>query len=157
MSLGIFEVGAQEPKLFGLECLIRGPGGTNGARPAVLFEYVRRKHAEAATDRACVAAALAEDGLECRLSLPVRHPLEVLMKDVGIERLAAGVSIAWLRDGAGWPITAVDATGRDLSRELFAVHGQALVTRRELVPIMMTTDAGIAASDCLFYAVEETV
>jgi EAL domain-containing protein (putative c-di-GMP-specific phosphodiesterase class I) len=58
----IFEVGAHEPQLFGLECLIRGPGGTNGARPAVLFEYVRRKRAEAVTDRACAAAALKEAG-----------------------------------------------------------------------------------------------
>jgi EAL domain-containing protein (putative c-di-GMP-specific phosphodiesterase class I) len=70
----IFEVGAREPQLFGLECLIRGPAGTNGARPAVLFEYVRRKRAEAVTDRACVAAALAEAGklkVVPRLSLNV--------------------------------------------------------------------------------------
>jgi EAL domain-containing protein (putative c-di-GMP-specific phosphodiesterase class I) len=53
----IFEVEAT-PRLFGLECLIRGPRGTNGERPAVLFDYVRRKRAEAATDRACVAAIL---------------------------------------------------------------------------------------------------
>jgi heterodisulfide reductase subunit B len=39
-----------------------------------------------------VSAALAEDGLECRLTLPVRHPLEVLMHDVGVERLAAAQS-----------------------------------------------------------------
>jgi EAL domain-containing protein (putative c-di-GMP-specific phosphodiesterase class I) len=51
----IFEV-EDGPRLFGLECLIRGPQGTNAERPAVLFEYVRRKRAEAVTDRACVAA-----------------------------------------------------------------------------------------------------
>jgi EAL domain-containing protein (putative c-di-GMP-specific phosphodiesterase class I) len=56
----IFEVGAENPVLFGLECLIRGPAGTNAERPAVLFEYVRRKRAEASTDRACVASALRE-------------------------------------------------------------------------------------------------
>jgi EAL domain-containing protein (putative c-di-GMP-specific phosphodiesterase class I) len=56
----IFEVGGRDPTLFGLECLTRGPQGTNAARPAVLFEYVRRKRAEAVTDRACVATALRE-------------------------------------------------------------------------------------------------
>jgi heterodisulfide reductase subunit B len=34
-----------------------------------------------------VASALAEDDLECDLDLPVRHPLEVLINDVGIDRL----------------------------------------------------------------------
>lgn len=58
----IFDMGAESPRLFGLECLIRGPRGTNAQRPAVLFEYVRRKRAEAATDRACVATALKEAG-----------------------------------------------------------------------------------------------
>lgn len=55
----IFEVGSRTPHLFALECLIRGPRGTNAERPNVLFEYVRRKRAEAAVDRACVATALA--------------------------------------------------------------------------------------------------
>jgi EAL domain-containing protein (putative c-di-GMP-specific phosphodiesterase class I) len=58
----IFEVGAPKPRLFALECLIRGPRGTNVERPHVLFEYVRRKQAESAADRACVATALAEAG-----------------------------------------------------------------------------------------------
>jgi len=34
-----------------------------------------------------VASALAEDDLECDLDLPIRHPLEVLINDVGIDRL----------------------------------------------------------------------
>jgi EAL domain-containing protein (putative c-di-GMP-specific phosphodiesterase class I) len=56
----IFEVGSAQLTLHGLECLIRGPRGTNAERPGVLFEYVRRKRAEAAIDRACIAAALIE-------------------------------------------------------------------------------------------------
>jgi EAL domain-containing protein (putative c-di-GMP-specific phosphodiesterase class I) len=58
----MFEVCATSPRLFALECLIRGPRGTNAERPIVLFEYVRRKRAEAAVDRACVATALADAG-----------------------------------------------------------------------------------------------
>ena len=56
----IFEVGSGQLTLHGLECLIRGPRGTNAERPGVLFEYIRRKRAESAIDRACIAAALAE-------------------------------------------------------------------------------------------------
>jgi EAL domain-containing protein (putative c-di-GMP-specific phosphodiesterase class I) len=56
----IFELDVAVPQLFGLECLVRGPRGSNVERPTVLFDYVRRKHAEAAADRACVAASLAE-------------------------------------------------------------------------------------------------
>jgi EAL domain-containing protein (putative c-di-GMP-specific phosphodiesterase class I) len=56
----IFEVGLASPQLHAVESLIRGPRGTNAERPSVLFEYVRRKRAEALVDRACVATALAE-------------------------------------------------------------------------------------------------
>jgi EAL domain-containing protein (putative c-di-GMP-specific phosphodiesterase class I) len=46
-------------ELHALECLIRGPRGTNLEQAPVLFEYVRRKREEIAVDRACAAAALA--------------------------------------------------------------------------------------------------
>ncbi len=59
----IFEIDGGRPHVHALECLVRGPRGTNAERPNVLFEYVRRKRAEAAIDRACVAAALAEGSL----------------------------------------------------------------------------------------------
>jgi EAL domain-containing protein (putative c-di-GMP-specific phosphodiesterase class I) len=70
----IFEVGVAAPQLYAVECLIRGPRDTNAERPNVLFEYVRRKRAEAAVDRACVATALADAASlpgEPRLSLNV--------------------------------------------------------------------------------------
>ncbi len=71
----MFEVVRGQPRSSSrIECLIRGPRGTNAERPSVLFEYVRRKRAEAAVDRACVATALADAGRlpgEPRLSLNV--------------------------------------------------------------------------------------
>jgi len=80
----IFEVGSGRLKLYSLECLIRGHKGTNAERPAVLFEYVRRKHAEAAIDRACVAAALAEAALlPVATSLNVNVHASTLARDVG--------------------------------------------------------------------------
>jgi EAL domain-containing protein (putative c-di-GMP-specific phosphodiesterase class I) len=80
----IFEVAAGGVQLFGLECLLRGPRGTNAERPAVLFEYVRRKRAEAAADRACVAAALAEAvDLPSRPRLSLNVHASTLGRDLG--------------------------------------------------------------------------
>ena len=80
----IFEVGSGQLTLHGLECLIRGPRGTNAERPGVLFEYIRRKRAESAIDRACIAAALAEATLlpvAARLNLNVHA--STLGRDLG--------------------------------------------------------------------------
>src|SRR5262245_37634509 len=45
-------------KLHSLECLARGPKGSNAESADVLFEYVRRKGAEMLVDRLCIATAL---------------------------------------------------------------------------------------------------
>lgn len=80
----IFEVGAGRTKLHGLECLIRGPKGTNAERPAVLFEYVRRKRAEAAIDRACVGTVLLEaTELPAAPTLNLNVHASTLGRDVG--------------------------------------------------------------------------
>jgi len=80
----IFQVGDPVPGLFGLECLIRGPRGTNAERPAVLFEYVRRKRAEAVVDRACVTTALAEAGrLPGRPRMSLNVHASTLGRDLG--------------------------------------------------------------------------
>jgi hypothetical protein len=70
------------------------------------------------------------------------------------ELLHVGTQIGWLAPEAPWPFVARGADGADRSHELFARDGARLVARRSIVPIMMTTDATIARSDCLFYAVE---
>lgn len=44
--------------LYGYEALTRGPSGTHASRADMLFEYVRRKHAEAQVDRVCAVNAL---------------------------------------------------------------------------------------------------
>jgi len=43
---------------FGLECLSRGPKGSNFEQADVLFEYVRLKREESLVDRACISEAL---------------------------------------------------------------------------------------------------
>jgi EAL domain-containing protein (putative c-di-GMP-specific phosphodiesterase class I) len=47
-------------RLHALECLVRGPKGTNLEPANVLFEYSRKKRAESLVDRACIAAILRE-------------------------------------------------------------------------------------------------
>jgi EAL domain-containing protein (putative c-di-GMP-specific phosphodiesterase class I) len=47
-------------RLHGLECLTRGPRGTNAARADVMFEYVRRKRMEMVVDCACIRTILEE-------------------------------------------------------------------------------------------------
>ncbi len=72
------------------------------------------------------------------------------------ETLAAGSVLAWVRPEVAWPVEAVDASGRALSRALFSLDAGALVTRAPMVPIMMTTSVAAATSDCLFYAAHHT-
>ncbi len=54
----VFRTNGTTMETFGLECLSRGPKGTNFESAAVLFEYVRRKREESLVDRACISAAL---------------------------------------------------------------------------------------------------
>ncbi len=58
----ILDVQWEEPRLWAVEALVRGPRGSTTESAPVLFEYVRRKRAEALVDRACIAAVLAEVG-----------------------------------------------------------------------------------------------
>ena len=86
----IFDVSSREPRMYGVEALIRGPRGTNAEKPSVLFEYVRRRHEEAATDRACVAAVFAETALlpyQPRMSVNVHA--STLGRDDGFARFVA--------------------------------------------------------------------
>jgi hypothetical protein len=71
------------------------------------------------------------------------------------ELLLPGVPVGWLGRPGLWPIEALDARGEDVSRAWFTERDGLLETRRAVVPIMMTTDARVAASDCLFYVVRE--
>ncbi len=54
----ILEIGPAGPSLFAVECLMRGPRGTNLERADVLFDYVRLKGAEVQVDRKCLSRAL---------------------------------------------------------------------------------------------------
>ena len=67
--------------------------GDDVVAPCSACYYVLNRTREALGEqpelRANVAAALAEAGLELGLDTPVRHPLEVLLSDIGIDRIVA--------------------------------------------------------------------
>jgi EAL domain-containing protein (putative c-di-GMP-specific phosphodiesterase class I) len=52
----IFRVKNGERHIDSIEALIRGPRGTNFSRADILFDYVRRKKAEAIADQYCITA-----------------------------------------------------------------------------------------------------
>jgi len=68
----IFRVHSRLNQVHSVEALIRGPRGTNFERADVLFDYVRRKHAEAMMDRSCfIAICRAAATLPAQLRLNV--------------------------------------------------------------------------------------
>ena len=69
------------------------------------------------------------------------------------ELLLPGAPVGWVARDAGWPLEARGADGSEVSRDWFALRDGLLETRRAAVPIMMTVDAAVAKSDCLFYLV----
>jgi hypothetical protein len=70
------------------------------------------------------------------------------------ETVPAGSRVGWVR-GDGCPLELVDEDGTDRAPDYFESRGGELVARRPFMPIMITVDAAIAASDCLFYVVHE--
>lgn len=70
------------------------------------------------------------------------------------ETVAPGVTIGWVANTV-CPLELRDGGGRDRAADYFRVEAGRLVARRAFVPIMITTDAGIARSDCLFYVARE--
>jgi hypothetical protein len=90
--------------------------------------------------------------------LPIAGADLTLRGDVdrhNFEALLPGVPVGWLADGAPWPLDARGADGEDVSRDYFVADGPLLVSRRAIVPIMMTTSVDAALADCLFYAAHQ--
>jgi len=77
----IVEVQGRDRRIHGIECLIRGPRGSNLEPAPVLFEYVRRKREEIALDRVCVEAVL-----EAVRGLPRELPLSLNVHAATLER-----------------------------------------------------------------------
>ncbi len=86
------------------------------------------------------------------------HPADLVIRaDLdrhNFERIEPGTRLGWVREGTR-PLVLLDEDGRDRADFYFEVRGGALIVRRSIIPIMITTDPAVAASDCLFYVVRE--
>ncbi len=82
-----------------------------------------------------------------------------LLFDEGIERynfseLPAGTALARVRRAGGLPVQAIDEAGCDVSNRFFLRDGDRLLTRRPVMPSMLTTDCELIRQDCLCYLME---
>jgi EAL domain-containing protein (putative c-di-GMP-specific phosphodiesterase class I) len=128
----------------GVECLSRGPRGTNFEAADVLFEYVRLKREESLVDRACIAAAFrGASAIPTSLRLGINVHASTLGRDHGF--------IAFLESTAA-------ATGIDLKRVIIEVVEHAppwdgisfqstLAQLRELGTSIALDDVGLGQSN----------
>ena len=141
----VFRVAPNEPPVLeAMECLSRGPKGTNFETAEVLFEYVRLKREESLVDRACIAAALrGASGLPASLRLGLNVHASTLGRDHGF--------ITFLQSTAA-------ATGIDLRRLVIEVVEHAppwdgisfqstLQQLRELGTFIALDDVGLGQSN----------
>ncbi len=63
--------------------------------------------------------------------------------------------VGWVRPGCDWPLVAMGADNREVSREHFAISNGTLRFNTERVPVMMTTSSLVAAQDCLCYLMNQ--
>lgn len=68
--------------------------------------------------------------------------------------LAVGSSLGWTQDKSLMPFLVRNTQGEDITAQMFRNDDGEIRTRQPMIPIMMTTVAQIAQSDCLFYAVQ---
>ena len=66
----IFEIIGGLKKIHAIECLARGPAGTNMERTNILFEYARRKGIETQIDRKCIFIAM-RDSKNIKTKFPI--------------------------------------------------------------------------------------
>lgn len=98
----IFDVTGGRQRAVAVECLSRGPRGTNIEPANVLFEYVRRKKEETAVDRACVMA-----GLMAARTLP---------SDLNIDLNVHASTLGRDREFVAFLLSAAEACGIDPKR-----------------------------------------
>ena len=104
---------------------------------------VRRRGSTSTTTRRCVRRSGRAEGSP---SLTASADLD----RHNFETLPLGMAIGWVTN-ALCPLQLRDAAGRDRAGEYFRIEAGRLLTRRAFVPLMITTNPGIARSDCLFY------
>ncbi|MBX7059945.1 MAG: succinylglutamate desuccinylase/aspartoacylase family protein [Leptospirales bacterium] len=160
----LMEALAPETNIVTIECgragdpaadVVAATGAARFVEKTNLFEPPPAEAIELLADPVRV---MLRDEIQVAFQSDRRHPADVVLDpDVdrhNFQRLAAGAHIAWAQNASRLPFVALDPDGVDRAAELFELRDGGIFARRALTPIMMTTDAGIARSDCLFYAVQ---
>ena len=80
--------------------------------------------------------------------------LETDIDYYNFRELTAGTQLARVLSNGKLPLHAWDESGNDVSSRYFKIHNKALVTRRTVMPAMLTRDVGIIRQDCLCYLME---
>jgi EAL domain-containing protein (putative c-di-GMP-specific phosphodiesterase class I) len=86
----IFRIHERLHQVHSVEALIRGPQGTNFERADILFDYVRRKKAEAAMDRTCFATIC-----KAAMSLPPQFRINVNVHAVTLGQRPGFTDFFW--------------------------------------------------------------
>ncbi|MCC5864383.1 MAG: succinylglutamate desuccinylase/aspartoacylase family protein [Wenzhouxiangella sp.] len=73
---------------------------------------------------------------------------------LNFREMPPGTRLARTVNGHGLPLIARSHDGRDLTSDCFAFADGQVVTRRPLMPAMLTTDESIVRQDCLCYLME---
>ncbi|MCB1866116.1 MAG: succinylglutamate desuccinylase/aspartoacylase family protein [Chromatiales bacterium] len=73
---------------------------------------------------------------------------------LNFRELPAGTELGRVAGGQGLPLDVRDEFGADVAAQLFALDECRLVTRRNLMPSMLTLDTRVVRQDCLCYLME---
>jgi succinylglutamate desuccinylase len=80
--------------------------------------------------------------------------LEADIDHYNFRELAPGTRLGFVAPGCPLPLQAWDESGQDVSAQYFEIQDEALVTRRPVMPAMLTRDVGIIRQDCMCYLME---
>lgn len=76
------------------------------------------------------------------------------IETLNFEEIPAGTTLALVRDGLREPILVLDEDGGNITEAVFSIEEDRLVTRRPLMPSMLTLDEKVIRQDCLCYVME---
>jgi hypothetical protein len=85
-------------------------------------------------------------------------PTELALLDnldqFNFQELSPGTSFGRLNGDAVFPLKAVDPLGHDVTEQYFDFSTREVLTRREVMPSMLTLDRRVIQQDCLCYLME---
>jgi succinylglutamate desuccinylase len=80
--------------------------------------------------------------------------LEADIDYYNFRELMPGTQLAIVPSGCSLPLQAWDEAGKDVGAQYFEIQDKVLVTRRTVMPAMLTRDVSIIRQDCLCYLME---